>query len=411
MKQSIFKTMKYSALTVFALSGNAFGHANITPEISSSLGDEPRQYIEGSRAYLKVNVGHDCSFNDKHYPTIGSVVILPNGGALSPEDFSTSDTEMFSANAMMGSKARAQSVWNRVDVIKGPVVPYGSRMTDKDARAMRWLTGVMDNSKYDNLEMRTSLPRMQASSCVKKLRVSIPVIQYCKAGHQLHWTGTATSKYQESNTVKLYPTYTPYFEVVRDMKNNPLPEHCGEGEEVKLKVSDDDINTFGDQFRFPKESEMGIKDTLMPTQAPEPMPTGTPEPTSTPEPTAAPTPEPTATPTPSPTATPTPEPTATPTPEPTAAPTPEPTATPTPEPTATPTPEPTATPTPAPITPPTPPSPVGMSCPGGWEFWHDMSDHTNKCRAPSPIGQSCPAGWEFWHDMSDHTNKCRLVNN
>lgn len=241
-----------AAISAIALTGNAFAHIGIARENVFSLGDAPREYLEGSSASLAVQLPHDCSNADgKHFPTTDVVVIFPNAINLSNNFLTTSrDGGVFAANAMMGIKARVSASWKKVIVVKGDVDSYGSRNSIEDTRAIKWLKGKVDNDHYDNLEIKTSFPKIDPASCVGSLKIEVPSIQYCKKGYKIAWIGTSNSQRfplldPPNPKVRLTETFTASFKVVRDVENNPYPESCGEPIEEVVRPSDADIDAFG----------------------------------------------------------------------------------------------------------------------------------------------------------------------
>lgn len=243
-----------------AFSSSAFAHVNVAADSSFAAGGEPREYIEGSRAYIDLNLPEDCANEDKteRYAIHSAVVILPSAEGLPLEDFHTTGRgteELFSANAMMGTKPRLSSLWTRVGLENGAVAPYGSRAKTEDARALKWLGGyVKTTDVYENGEFVTKLPKFTASSCVAKLRVEIPTITYCEGGNLRAWIGTAGSVYQDAPKVVVEEEYEPYFYVVRS-EENPLSEACGEGVEITARPSDEDINQYSEAWiRDPADS-------------------------------------------------------------------------------------------------------------------------------------------------------------
>ncbi len=244
-----------AALCALAFASNAIAHIGIARENVFFLGDAPREYLEGSTASLGVQLPHDCSnANGNHFATTDVVVIFPNGENLS-DNFMTTDSSggIHPANAMMGVKARVSRSWSRVLTVKTAVEPNGSSRTD-DVRAVKWLKGYVDNDHYDNLEIKTSFPKINPNSCVGSLKIEVPAIQYCKRGYKIAWIGTAGSNRfpltdPPNPKLRLTDTFTASFKVVRDLDNNPLPADCGEATEEVVRPSDADIDAFGSLHR------------------------------------------------------------------------------------------------------------------------------------------------------------------
>ena len=367
--------LKYISLIGVALSCNAFGHANIAPENAVILGDEARQYKEGSSPRLSMSIGHDCTHeNGQHFNTMGVVAILPNSEALPPSDFytSTRDGEKHFANAFMSTKARYTTNWRRIDVVKGPVVPFYSHgLKEKDARALKWLnspSGGFNNDLYEDLEFKTKLPKFKEHSCYTKLRVEVPVLQYCRGNTLSAWIGTAGSRFITAPHQRVTTDYTPYFEVVRDMEMNPLPAKCGDGEEMTIRPSDADIDLFGHQFNNPNSAQLEQNAPMIP----EMDPGGTHNHPMQEEPAAE---QPAAD-----------------------------------QPAA----EQPAAEQPAAEQPaaeqPAAEQPAAEQLAAEQLAAEQPAAEQPMAEMPMPdaLG-NCPEGYEFWHDMSDHTNKCRLM--
>lgn len=235
------------ALAVGAM-GTALAHVNVAPEGALTVGENSREYIEGSRAYIQLNLPEDCSneSGSERFAIASAVIVLPNGEGLSEDFYSTGhgSTDPFSANIMMGTKPRADASWNQVGAELGAVSDYGKRSKTADSRALKWLGGhVKTTYAFQNAEFVTSLPKINADSCVVKARVEIPTVTYCTGGYSRAWIGTAGSNFVASEKQVVEETYEPYFYVVR-ADSNPLPEACGDGETITVRPTDDDINQY-----------------------------------------------------------------------------------------------------------------------------------------------------------------------
>ncbi len=248
------------AYAMIAANSSAFGHVNIASENIFALGDDSREYLEGKSAFISLNLPHSCSNADhsQYFPTTDVVVVLPNSSAL-PSEFYTSDRDgnLFSANAVMGTKARVSRNWKRVKVVKATINPFYSHGEKTiDARAIKWLRGRVDNDHYDNLEIKTKLPKIDSASCIGELRVEVPAVQYCTKGYVTAWIGTTGSANfpADGPKLRLEETYEPYFKVVRDIVKNPYPATCpvdDKGNVIPethtIRPTDADIDTFSDR--------------------------------------------------------------------------------------------------------------------------------------------------------------------
>ncbi len=228
-----------------AISTQAWGHASFAPKDNMDAYTD-RAYKEGSAAYLKLTIAHSCSNEDKseYYPTRSVSVVFPNTIDLSGQAVTTNrDGDIFGGNAMMGIKPRVTRSFRKIKVFKGDVPEfYNHGAKNRDVRALHWTRGWVENDKYEVLEFRASLPKLEG--CVKKLRVYTPTVQHCLGGHTLAWLRTPTAMFAED---VISPDYAPYFDIIRDEENNPLPAGatCSEEEmTAEAYPSDSDIDTY-----------------------------------------------------------------------------------------------------------------------------------------------------------------------
>lgn len=224
------------------VSSSVSAHMGVTKENSFSLGENTREYLEGSSATLGLKIPHDCSGN----AVTDATVVFPNGEGLSTADFYTKDHSgnFHGANALMNIKAKVNFNWDNVAVVKGSISPYYNHgVKSEDTRAVHWTGGFVDNDHYENLEISANFPSIHADSCVKSLKIELPAVQYCANGHSVAWIGSFDTNFQVSETSRVEEFFEPSLRVVR-RADNPLPESCGEGEEVVVKPSVSDMNTY-----------------------------------------------------------------------------------------------------------------------------------------------------------------------
>ncbi len=241
--------IRHWLLAACAAAGTAAqAHVNVAPDNAFFLGEAPREYLEGKSAFLSINLPHSCSNPDtgKRFATTDVALLLPNGSGLAADVAYTADRQgkVYGANAMMGTKARVSATWKKVLVRKGEVQPFYSHgLKSEDARAVYWLKSYVDNAHYDNLEIRTHFPHL--SGCTARLKVYVPAAQYCKKGYRIAWIGTADSSvFQPDAKTRVEDHYAPYFYVVRDTVNNPLPAACGDGQTVEVRPSVEEIDAY-----------------------------------------------------------------------------------------------------------------------------------------------------------------------
>lgn len=254
MKKLIISTM---TATVIVASHNVLAHLNISQDNFFALGENAREYKEGSSAFIEVNAVEGCKdAAGNRYATTDVVAILPTSpGALSDSYFTQKrNGDIFSANALMFTKARASSSWEEVGVVKGSVDAFYNADRTEGVRAIKWLGGYINSSQYDNLEFKTKLPKIEPTSCIGKLRVEIPTITYCESDYVRAWIGTegSTRFPADSDKLQLEEEYELYFSVVRDVEKNPYPDSCEKDANGKVvpieetvRPSDSDIDLYG----------------------------------------------------------------------------------------------------------------------------------------------------------------------
>lgn len=243
MKQG--KNLAYiTTAALFAASGSVLAHLNIAQEDAVAVGDGSRQYKEGSTAFIDVNISHDCSNSaGEHFATTGVTVLMPNADNVAGTYTSGSGGAVHGANAIMSIQQRLNGNFKKNKVIRGEVAPfYNHGVKTNDARVLKWLKGKVDNDHYDNLEFKASFPKIDPQSCIAKIRLFFPAIQYCKGGYKTAWIRTADSKYGTGDEkTNVAATSAPYIDVVR---TTTLPGSCSEGEMVEVLPSVDDINNY-----------------------------------------------------------------------------------------------------------------------------------------------------------------------
>ena len=238
LKKQLFKLTTFAILA--ASTSAVMAHLNIAPEDAISVGDGPRQYKEGTSAFIDVNISHDCSNSEgKHFSTTGVTVLMPNSNSV----LNTYSSNEISANAIMSIKQRINKSFKKNIVVKGAVQPFYSHgIKTEDARVLKWLGGKIDNDHYENLEFKASFPKIDPASCIAKIRMYFPSMQYCKKGYKVGWLRTANSKFGMGDAkTRITDTYAAYADVVR---TSELPESCGNGEVIEVMPSIDDINKY-----------------------------------------------------------------------------------------------------------------------------------------------------------------------
>jgi len=235
-----------SAVCILAASsGMAMAHLNIAQEDAVVVGDGSREYKEGGSAFLDVNISHDCTNADKtkRFPTTGVALLMPNGQSVPGTYTADRSGNEYGANAVMGIKQRASAIFKKTKVIKGPVDAFYSHgEKTEDVRVLKWMHGKIDNDHYENLEFKTGFPKIDPASCVAKIKMYFPTVQYCKNGYKTAWIKTADSVFGMGDAkTRVTDTYAAYATIVR---TSDLPENCGDGETVEVMPTVEDINMY-----------------------------------------------------------------------------------------------------------------------------------------------------------------------
>lgn len=260
-------------------SGNAFAHANMAAKDFYNTADG-RSYLEGSSAEFKLNLAHSCSAD---LPTVVTTVSIPNGADseiytlgyntatqsvtgspnqspratkyASTSDFLyTADAagNAYAGNVLMGIKPSVDNNWQQIIPKKGDVPTYYNHGANtKDVLGIHWNGGNIPNDFYYDLKFRGNLPKIKATSCVAKVRVYLPAIQYCgtdinNLSKQDNWLPKPGAGLTDVTT-----NYAPYFDIDRNLKTNPLPESCVsktgtgfKGEVVGIYPSEGQLTTY-----------------------------------------------------------------------------------------------------------------------------------------------------------------------
>ena len=243
MKKQLFKLSAIAALAVS--SSVAMAHLNIAQEDAIAVGDGSREYKEGGSAFLNVNISHDCTnAAGKHFPTTGVALLMPNGESVRGTYTADRSGNEYGANAVMGIKQRVSSIFKKTKVIKGPVDAFYSHgERTEDVRVLKWMNGKVDNDHYDNLEFKTGFPKIDPESCIAKIKMYFPTVQYCKKGYKTAWINTPDSIYGMGDAkTRVTDTYAAYATIVRTTDLDPSCD--GVGETIEVMPSVEDINMY-----------------------------------------------------------------------------------------------------------------------------------------------------------------------
>src|SRR5574337_128997 len=254
-------------LTASLISTDAwsFPHANV--ESKDTLDAySGRNYQEGTSAILSLSLGHGCTHSGESFTTRYVTALFPNGANpnLSGVAYTTDGVTNYSGNALFGVKPEVDYNWREIQPITGDVPSYynlGEKTTD--VRAIHWRWGYIPDNFVGKAKVSVSFPTFEPSTCYNKIKVDIPVVQYCAddskheqdlmwkrdriKGKDLErtfaWIKEPTSNFPTDTVVA--PGYVASLTIVRNLTTNPLPGSCGGvGQTLELYPTAADIDTY-----------------------------------------------------------------------------------------------------------------------------------------------------------------------
>lgn len=218
----------------------AWAHASVKPKSVDPLYDG-RSYKEGTTAYISLVPSHGCRDDSGQGHSTKSVYVLfPNTEDLSDVAFTQGRGETYAGNAIMAIKPELDARFYRVQRVRGAVPEFYSHGAKaEDVRSLRWRGGDLPDDMYAELKFRAALPVL--AGCVERLRVYMPTVQYCSGGLKNVWVREATEAFPED---VISAGYAPYFDVVRDYDQNPLPDTCEQVVSAEAYPSAADIDHY-----------------------------------------------------------------------------------------------------------------------------------------------------------------------
>ncbi len=262
-KQIIFPALL--AVLVISTDAWSFPHANIVPKDTLDAYNG-RDYQEGSSATLSISLGHGCTMSGESYSTRYVTAVFPNGTNpnLSGITYTNNGGTNYNGNALFGIKPEVDHNWKEIQPIVGDVPTYynhGEKTTD--VRAIHWRWGYIPDNFMGNAKVRVNFPKFDPSTCYNKIKVDIPVVQYC-ADDPKHesdlawkrdrikkkdldriyaWIKEPTSNFSADTVVA--PGYVASVTIVRNLATNPLPGSCGgAGQALELYPTAADIDSY-----------------------------------------------------------------------------------------------------------------------------------------------------------------------
>lgn len=282
-KERGFTIMKFivttsAAVSALLMSGWVSAHSNFV----ENPVDGSREWMEGSRQFLKLNLAHTCGHGGVSQDIRNIKIVFPNGKdqvvtewldasgtqqtpvgdglkniAWTFNSFAPADQSAWQqGNGVMSIKPSVDNQWKGIEPIRDEVPPYynhGVNTWDVVAIAYTGLTGSqakgkwgLTNEYYKNIEFVATLPNFKKDSCYSKLVVDIPAADYGAAGCAYVWTKDPTAGIP--NELIASAGYVPTITVKRDLAKNPLPGNCGGvGKTAEVRPSDAAMDRyFGD---------------------------------------------------------------------------------------------------------------------------------------------------------------------
>lgn len=264
----VAKTIIFASLLAAALISTdvwAFPHANI--ESKDTLDAySGRNYQEGTSAILSISLGHGCTMSGESYSTRYVTAVFPNGANpnLAGVAYTTDGAANYGGNGLFGIKPEVDYNWKEIQPITGDVPTYynhGEKTTD--VRAIHWRWGYIPDNFVGKAKVSVNFPKFEPSTCYNKIKVDIPVVQYCAddskheqdhvwkrdrmKGKDLDrifaWIKDPTSNFPADTVVA--PGYVASLTIVRNLATNPLPGSCGGvGQTLELYPTAGDIDSY-----------------------------------------------------------------------------------------------------------------------------------------------------------------------
>jgi hypothetical protein len=161
----------------------AFPHANV---VSKDTLDaySGRNYQEGTGAVLSIAIGHGCTMSGESLSTRYVTALFPNGANPNLTGIAytidTATNTKYSGNALFGVKPLVDYNWKEIQPIRGNVPTcFNHGEKTMDVRAIHWRWGYIPDNFVGNAQVSVSFPKFEPSTCYDKIKVGIPVVQYC----------------------------------------------------------------------------------------------------------------------------------------------------------------------------------------------------------------------------------------
>jgi hypothetical protein len=243
MKFSIKAAIPLAILTM-VVSGDALAHATYVQK-DDYVTPDGRSYLEGRNSQLDLNLSHGCGVGTG---TVITPVIFPNGTdnevydlklVRNPTNHRTLDVsgEPIPSKEILSNvldKAALTGIKPRVD--KGDWGQIAIKKDGSVVRAIHWHEGWVPDDFYERNNFVATFAAFKPDSCVTKVRVYIPSIQYCTtktgtfAGLDAWLWKPIAGQSGNNEALSKSPTdlgRAAYIDIDRDLKNNKPSKKCG----------------------------------------------------------------------------------------------------------------------------------------------------------------------------------------
>lgn len=235
---------------IVALGINAGGVALADPHTTILPKNTPdkfavREEMEGTGDIINhIRIPHGCNGSDIR--AMG--IVFPNGNttAVATDNNEAVDlADHIDSSPVRGVGAvQDRNIFRRVTEVEADG-PFG-----ENVRAIHYTHGRLDNHLIGLVPWNASFPRFKEGSCATKMKVNMAIANYCTRSKTNDnrsdiWIGHFTELFNDPAVVSQSPpNFWPHVVVVRDMENNPLDPECGEGFEIEVSPSDEDIDAY-----------------------------------------------------------------------------------------------------------------------------------------------------------------------
>lgn len=219
----------------------AFGHTTIRDEAT-----------EGGRTWTAATIPHGCGsdFKPDQLPVVAQSIVFPNGA------------DAIAANAETNEPVDLSSVMEGANDHNGGLTVLSVRVIqdhevfediepildeNDNVHGMRYTNGSLAPRFTGVIPFNVTTGSFVPESCAKKIEARIAIANYCLDKSSVDanrradvWVGKLTALFNDPDVVSV--DFWPKLTINRDLEENPLNASCGEGFDVYLEPSPEDID-------------------------------------------------------------------------------------------------------------------------------------------------------------------------